>query len=309
MRHWVAFVTLAICASPTLLAQSEAALWEALEGRTVIAKVDLPATRSGVDIYPDAWRAANDAQYGKQLKQFGAAARRKESVTITDVKVNPNSIEIDLGRNDSGIDPSSQVYVVAVKSSREENLERELERETDPARREKMEKELEEVRARRAREDARLKAALAQLTQRGKDSNRSGAGSATRFNLVFRSGVPSRALQPDYVMAALKPWIDFESSQEADASDTANRPAQLPPQQPASEDRSQPGTEDRSSAQEIRKGMTESDLKRLLGDPLRREPSVEGDLNVEILTFKRNDATVEATMVEGVLVRFKEWSD
>lgn len=301
MRQWVACVAVAICASHGLFAQSEAALWEALEGRTVVAKVDLPATKSGVDIHPDASPSANDAQYGKQLRQFGAAARSREPVTITDVKVNPKSIAIELERSDSATDASSQVYVAAAKSPRERNLERELESETDPERRERMEKELEELRAKRARADERLRAALARPTQGGQDSNRSRTGSGTRFNLVFPSGVPSRALRPDYVIAALKQWIDFESSPEADASDAANRPGQLSPQQP--------GSEDTSSAQELRKGMTESDLKRLLGEPLKRESSVEGDLHVEILTFKRNDATVEATMVEGVLVRFREWSD
>ena len=301
MRHWVALVAVAICGSQTVFAQSEAALWEALEGRTVIARVDLPATPSGVDIYPGAWPAANESQYGKQLKQFGTATRRREPVTITDVKVNPKSIEIELEPSNSGMDSSSQVYVVAVKSSREKNLERELDRETDPARRERIERELEQVRALRVREDARLKAALAQLTHSGQNSNPRRAGSGTRFNLVFRSGVPSRALRPDYVMTALKPWIDFEPSPEADASETAPRQAQPPPEQPASEDV--------SSAQELRKGMTEPELKRLLGDPLKREPIVEGDLHVEVLTFRRNDATVEATMVEGVLVRFREWSD
>jgi hypothetical protein len=301
MRQWVALVAVAICASHPLFAQSEAALWEALEGRTAIAKVDLPATKSGVEIYPDASPATNDAQYGKQLKQFGAAARRREPVTITDVKVNPKSIEIELGRSDSGTDSSSQVYVAAAKSARENALERDLEGETDPARRERMEKELEELRAKRAREDARLKAALAQLARDGQASNRSRAASGMRFNLVFPSGVPSRALRPDYVMAALKPWIDFASAPEADRSDAASHLAQLPPQQPSSEDT--------SSVQELRKGMTEPDLKRLLGDPLKREPYLEGDLHVEILTFKRNDATLEATMVEGVLVKFREWSD
>lgn len=299
MRQWV-LLSLAICASPLLFAQSEAALWEALEGRTVIAKVDLPATKSGVDIDPDASAAANEAKYGKQLRQFGTATRRREPATITDVKVNPKSIAIELEKSDAGTEQPLQVYVAAAKSPRETNLERQLERETDPERRERIEKELDDLRAQRAREDARLKAALAPLTRGAQDSNRNRADSATRFNLVFPSGVPSRALRPDFVMAALTKWIDFDSLPETASSDFAARPRQLPTQQAGGEE---------TSEQELRKGMTESDLKRLLGDPVKREPYTEGDLHVEILTFKRNDAMVEATMVEGVLVRFKEWSD
>jgi hypothetical protein len=104
-------------------------------------------------------------------------------------------------------------------------------------------------------------------------------------------------------MAALKPWIDFESSQEADSSDAADQSAQPPAEQATSAEV--------SSAPQVHKGMTEAELKHLLGDPVKRQPSEEGDLHlhVEILTFKRDDATLEATMVEGVLVRFREWSD
>jgi len=301
MRQWVLLMAVAICAPSLLFAQSEAALWEALEGRTVIAKMDLPATKSGVDIHPDASPAANDAQYGRQLRQFGAATRRREPATITDVKVNPKSIAIEFEKSDTGTEQPLQVYVAAAKSPRETNLERQLARETDPERQEQMEKELDDLRAQRAREDQRLKATLTPLTHGAQDSHRSRADSATRFNLVFPSGVPSRALRPDYVMAALTKWIDFDSLPEAVRSEAASRPSQPPPQQA--------GSEETSSAQELRKGMTESDLKRLLGDPVKREPYTEGDLHVEILTFKRNDAMVEATMVEGVLVRFKEWSE
>ena len=47
----------------------------------------------------------------------------------------------------------------------------------------------------------------------------------------------------------------------------------------------------------------------LYGAPVKRETGTEGDLRVEILTFKRDGSTLEATMVEGVLVRFRQWSD
>jgi hypothetical protein len=305
MRQSVVWLALAVSASQYLSAQSEAALWEYFEGRTVIAKVDLPATKAGFDIYPDGSPALNDAQYAKQLKQFGVAKQRNDLVTITDFKVKPKSIEIEFGGGNSGNETSAPVYAAAVESQREKNLERDVERETDPVRKEKMEKELDDLRAQRAREDERLKAALAQLARASADTSR-GASSVFRFNLVFPGGVPSRALRPEYVMAALKPWLDFDQ----DSSPTL--PDQAPPgveRAPSASERppSPPGRT--GTTTELRKGLSESDLLRILGDPVKREPYIEGDLHVEILTFKKNETMVEATMVEGVLVRFREWSD
>lgn len=306
MRQSVVWLALAISASQFLSAQSEAALWEYFEGRTVVAKVDLPATKTGFDIYPDSAPTLNDAQYGKQLKQFGVATQRNDLATITDVKVKAKSIEIELGGGNSGNETSAPVYVAAVKSQSEKILERDVERETDPVRKEKMEKELDDLRAQRAREDERLKAALAQFARASADTNR-GASSVSRFNLVFPGGVPSRALRPEYVMAALKPWLDFDQ----DRSPTV--PEQAPPvveRAPSVVEQRPPSTPERTGATtELRKGLSEADLLRILGDPVKREPYIEGDLHVEILTFKRNETMVEATMVEGILVRFREWSD
>ena len=305
MRQSVVWLALAISAPQYLSAQSEAALWEYFEGRTVVAKVDLPATKTGFDIYPDSAPAINDAQYGKQLKQFGVAKQRNDVVTITDVKVKPKSIEIELGGGNSGNETSAPVYVAAVESQREKNLERDVERETDPVRKEKMEKELDDLRAQRAREDERLKAALAQLARANADTNR-GASSVSRFNLVFPGGVPSRALRPEYVMAALKPWLDFDQDRSAAVPQAAPVVERTPS---VSEQRPPLPPERTGATTELHKGLSEADLLRILGDPVKREPYIEGDLHVEILTFKKNEAMVEATMVEGVLVRFREWSD
>jgi hypothetical protein len=92
------------------------------------------------------------------------------------------------------------------------------------------------------------------------------------------------------VRSALRNWIDFTPAERSS-----------PPPPAASEDTSSPAG--------LHKGMTEAELLRLFGDPVKREAGTEGDLRVEVLTFKRDGSTVEATMVEGVLVRFRQWSD
>jgi hypothetical protein len=106
-------------------------------------------------------------------------------------------------------------------------------------------------------------------------------------------------------MTALKPWIDFD--QDRISPPVAQKPATRAPEPSPEPAPSLP--EQTAHANELRKGLTEAELQHLLGDPVKREPGVEGDLHIEILTFKKDETTVEATMVEGVLVRFREWSN
>lgn len=290
MRRSVSLLAVMICATAVACAQSEAGLREYFEGKTVVARLDLPASKTGVDIYPETTPPLNFPEYGRRLKQFGIAIRRNEPVTITKVRVNPKSIEFQLGEADlggGGDGASPDVYVAADKSPRERKLERDVETETDSDRKEKMQRELDDLRQQRSREDARLRAALAQMSALRQESERQRASNGgSRFNLMFPNGVPARALNPDYVISALKQWVDFD------------------------EERSQPATSvEPVRAAGLRKGMSESELQRIFGDPIKREPSTMGDLHVEVLTFRKDGSTLEATLVEGVLVRFNQWSD
>jgi len=291
MRRRIALFSLLFFASSYICAQSEDALRDYFQGRTVVVKQDLPASKPGIDVFPDSASTFNYADYSRRLKQFGVAIRRNQSAPVTSVKVRDKSIELQLGGSAApeGTDNSPAASVAVEKSPRERILERDVERETDPERQAGMQQELDTLRKQRQKEDARLKAALAQLSTGSDDGSRF-ASLGSRINLVFPGGVPARALNPDYVRSALKSWIDFVPVERSS-----------PPPPPISEDSSAPAG--------LHKGMTEAELQRLFGDPAKREASTEGDLHVEVLTFKRDGSTVEATMVEGVLVRFRQWSD
>lgn len=256
----------------------------------VVVKQDLPASKTGIDVYPDSI-STTSADYSRRIKQFGVGMRRNDSVPLTSVRVRDKSIELQLGGNAApeGTDNSPAASVAVEKSSRERSLERDIERETDPGKQAQMQQELDALRKQRQREDARLKSALAQLST-GSDDRARVTSAVSRINLVFPSGVPARALNPDFVRSALRNWIDVAPVERSS-----------PPPPAASEDNSAPAG--------LHKGMTEAELVRLYGDPAKRESGTEGDLRVEILTFKRDGSTVEATMVEGVLVRFRQWSD
>ena len=81
---------LAVCATlvaSSAYAQSEAALKEFFEGKTVIVKIDMPASQQGIDLYPDARRPINFDEYSRRVKANGIAIKNGESVMITKTMV------------------------------------------------------------------------------------------------------------------------------------------------------------------------------------------------------------------------------
>src|SRR5438309_8764821 len=183
MRSRLAVFILLICVSSYLCAQSEDALREYFEGRMVVLKQDLPASKTGMDVYPDSSSTPN-ADYNRRIKQFGVAMRRNQSVPLTSLRVRDKSIELQLGGNGApdASDNSPAPSVAVDKSPRERSLERDLERETDPERQAKMQQELDSLRKQRLREDARLKAALTQLGTNSEDRRRA-MSVVSRINL------------------------------------------------------------------------------------------------------------------------------
>jgi hypothetical protein len=86
-----------LLSSSKLLSQDEGHLRAALEGKKVTMQIDMPATSSGVDIYPGTSRPLNMEKYANRLKDNGAAIKAGEPNMITKVKVKDDGIEIHLG--------------------------------------------------------------------------------------------------------------------------------------------------------------------------------------------------------------------
>src|SRR5579872_45002 len=100
MRYFCVLLLLtAACAQ----AQSEAALKSYFEGKRAILKLDMPASKEGIEIYPQARQAMNPKRYQSRLAQFGPSMQKGDSFTITSVRVNEKSIELDLQGGDYGI--------------------------------------------------------------------------------------------------------------------------------------------------------------------------------------------------------------
>ena len=268
-------------------AQSEAALKQYFEGRTVRVKLAMPGTEDGVDVYPGTARPLDFSRHADRLKDYGTALRPGDEAMVTRVKVKSKLIEFQLdggGYGTSGDETSTSISVASVpKTKREQNLEGELKRESDPARRREIKEELDDLKADRAREDARNRAAVAEAEETRKANIRQRRlEGGSRFNIRFKDRVPASALAPDAVRAALAAYVEFpDTAAPAESRDPVPSPGGLP-----------------------RKGMQVDEVDGLLGEPRQTKQRMEGKLTVTTRIYDASIGRVTAEFVEGVLIRY-----
>jgi hypothetical protein len=266
------------------VAQSEDRLRAFFEGKTVRLKLDMPGSSEGVDVYPGGAQPIDFPRHASRLKRFGTAYRRGEEVLVTKVKLKSDHIEFQLGGGGYGTfgdDTSPHVSVPVVsKSERERNLERDLQKTTDPDQRRRIREELDALRKRREREDARNQAEAAQAEQaKAANIRQRRIEGGSRFNLQYGSAVPGDALTPESVMLALSEYVDF-SPLTPERAEAAPSPA------------------------ELRKGLTMEEVDAILGRPEAIAQRMEGTLTVSVSTYRDRDRRITAEFVEGVLIRF-----
>jgi len=289
-------LALVVLASP-VVAQSEAALKEYFEGRTVTVKMAMPGTQDGVDIYPIESRPLDYTRYADRLKDYGTAIKAGEGVMVTKIKVKSKLIEFQLGGGGYGTmgdETSSNVSTSsAPKTKREQNLEAELKRETDPAKKRAMKEELDDLRKDREREDARNRAAVAEAEEHRKQNIRQRRlEGGSRFNIRYREGVPSTSLTPQAIKRALAEYVSFEAQPE---SSVATKPAGLPLADP------QPSPK---PSRRLYKGMLLDQAEAALGPAQKSTERMEGKLKVTTRTYPSEDGVMTAEFVEGVLFRY-----
>lgn len=268
----------------SLAAQSEATLKEYFEGRMVSPKLAMPGTENGVDIYPGSSRPLDYSRYADRLKDYGTAIKAGETVIVTKIKVKSKLIEFQLGGGGYGTfgdETSANISTTPTeKTKREKNLEAELRRETDPAKKREMREELDDLRAAREREDARNRSAVAEAQEHRKQNIRQRRlEGGSRFNLRYSDQVPTGALTPDAVMMALAQYVDF---------------SQL---------RGEPPRLGRDGLP--RKGMLIQDVDRVLGPAASAGERKEGTLKVQTREYVTADGRLTAEFVEGVLIRYR----
>jgi hypothetical protein len=297
-------VLLALLISPLVAhAQSEAALKEYFEGRTVKLKLAMPGTEDGVDVYPGTSKPLDFPRHADRIKDYGTALRAGDQALVTKLKVKAKLIEFQLdggGYGTSGDETSSSVSVAsAPRTKREQNLEAELKREIDPVRRRAIKEELDDLKARRAREDARNRAAVAEAQESKKANIRQRRlEGGSRFNIRYKDGVPATAITPEAIKEALAAYVDFDEPAPPPTEITSALPVagSVPTGKPA-----QGGLPT--------KGMLQADVDELLGAPQRTSNRMEGRLKVSTRVYPTAAGQVTAEFVEGVLIRFSMTSN
>jgi len=287
-------LALAAAAAP-LAAQSEAALKEHFEGQMVTPRLAMPGTEDGVDVYPGTARPLDYSRYADRIKDYGTAIRAGEPVTVTKIKVKSKHIEFQLGGGGYGTfgdETSTNVNTAeAPKTRREKNLEADLKRETDPAKKRAIKEELDDLKAERERENARNRSNVAEAEESRKQNVRQRRlEGGSRFNIRYPAGVPAEAMTPAAVTRALAQYLDFGPTQ------AALTPPSIPLQPAAAAPAPGNGLP--------RKGMLLPEVEAMLGEPATVKERKEGTLRVQTREYPTPNGRITGEFVEGVLFRY-----
>ncbi|MGC1782670.1 MAG: hypothetical protein WA708_09140 [Acidobacteriaceae bacterium] len=283
-------------------AQNSASIAQFFEGKQVVVKMDMPASQTGIDLYPERPTPIDLSSYSNRLKKFGVSLHNGDQVMITKVKVKDKNIEFQLAGGGYGTfmdESDSPVFVHSVdKSNREKDLENRLKHENDYFTRQQLKRELDRVRERRDDKDSQNRM-LAQEASEAKaqriDAKRVQGGS--RFNIWYPGRVPA-GLTAQQVMQQLSLYVSFPANSfpgsPSPAGDSDAGPNQETAAVPA-----QPGP-----LGQLRKGLTQEQVIDLLGPSTGTTQSRQNGLEMTASTFRYQDSTVETSFANGVLVKY-----
>jgi hypothetical protein len=304
MRQTIILLAIILSLTFVASAQTEADLKQYFEGRHVTLKIDVPATKDGVNVYPERAQPLDYSEYATRLKRSGTSIRRGESVMITKIKVKGKHVEFQLGGGGYGTfgdETDASVNVPsAPKTRREKNLEAELKRETDPARRKRIKEDLGDLRREREREDRinQSIAAEAEETRRARIEQKALQGGG-RFNIHF-SLLDAGVLTPRAISDALRKYIDFDADEDND--DVALRPVAY---DEGAARQNTPGVISVGPRTTfLQAGLSTREVLRLLGQPAMVRERNEDGATVQVYEFPRGDGRVLfAEFANDVLVR------
>jgi len=271
-----------------LLAQNEAVLRQAFEGKVVAVKIDMPATQQGVDVYPLDQIPIDFREVAQRLKDNSTSLRIGQQVMITKVVVKKNShIEFQLGGGGYGTfgdNTSTDVSVVNQSETKAEKALRDsIKHAPGPTKRKQFEKELASLREERERENSRAEAEAKQAQSVMEANLRAKrAESGSRFNVRYRNGIPGDALTPEGLMRALAQYVDFGPASGVASSDAGSG----------------------KTYASLRKGLLLDEVETLLGPAATASETKEGRLTVLNRTYRKDGQKVSASFVNGVLIDF-----
>jgi len=292
-------VTGLTCLTRVAVAQNEAALRAAFEGKTVTVKIDMPGTSRGVDVYPMNQTPLDVRELAERLKEYGTALKPGQTVMVTKVVIKGNThIEFQLGGGGFGTfgdDMGSKVNAPDQGETRAEKALKDSIKASGccPTKRKNFERELASKRSERERENARAEAEAQQANQAREANLRlKRMESGSRFNIRYREGLTSAAITPDGVRKALAEYVDFPGTPAAAAAAAAAPP---------------PATAAAPSAgglSALKKGLSIKEVEALLGPAATAGEQKEGTLLVLKRTYRKDGMLVTARFVNDVMIDF-----
>lgn len=81
-----------------IFGQGENELKRYFEGRKIAVKIDMPATKDGINVYPERNQPLDFGRYSSLIKEYGIGVRDGDQIMITKIKVKDKHIEFQLGR-------------------------------------------------------------------------------------------------------------------------------------------------------------------------------------------------------------------
>ena len=297
-RFPLSLALLSLAAGPAF-AQGEDALKNAFMGRSVTLRVDMPASHKGVDLRFDRGVPFDLKENSDRIREHDAALQAGDVIQVTYIKVKGDLIEFHLGGGGFNwfSDSTTKSAPTASKTSREYDLEKDIRNETDRDRKRRLQNELDDLRRERESRNDRERRDVEDYNRRAHDRDMERAlKSGSRFNLRFKKNVPADALTPEGFERYLDPWVDFSGRggrRSASSSASSNSSSSSTSISRAPQNR------------DWRKGTPRREMEDALGRA-RRERTCPGDnaLDCKIATFDDGGDEIEATFVEGVLVRF-----
>ena len=288
-RAWM--VGLWVLVASPALGQTEQALREAFEGRTVTVKIDMPATSTGIEVRPEQEPPIDFRRLGELLKREGTGVHSGQAIMVTKVKAKKNSIEFQLGGGGYGtlgdmLNSSSESDAHSVgKTSREKQLEDLIRAESGRGKKKALERELRDARDRRESSNARARAEANQANQlREANIQQVKLRGGSRFTLRFKGDLtPSEYLTPDGLRRALANWVDFGDESAAPAAISAAPSGTTHP---------------------LRKGLTLEEVESILGPATVSTEKREGSMVILERTYRLRDETIVTRFVDDVLVKY-----
>lgn len=280
---------LLLLASPAV-AQNEEALRSGLVGKSVILKIDMPASHKGIDLRFDRDEPFNPAENASRIREHDAALREGDRISITYIKLKGDLIEVHLagGGFNWGSDTTTKTFSPTPKTSRESDLDKRIKAETDRQRKRDLERERDDLRRDREERDSWRRRDIEEYNIRAHERDQERALRAgSRFNLRFKKRVPPAALTADGVIDYLSRWVDFSAG--------------APPARGSVSKAPRPGD---GGSDWLRKGLLRKDVERRLGRPRSESECRGGENDCRLAVYADAGDEIEATFVEDVLVRF-----